>query len=248
MSPDAYTEMAQMQTTHWWFVARQKILRNEISRLNLPSGSSILEIGSGTGANLDLLVDFGHVLALEVSAEAITLAKGRRGATQGVVTMQQGSCPEDLNGLSQRFDLICLFDVLEHIEQDIVSLSKLAALLKPDGRLMLTVPAYQWMWGPHDVHLHHKRRYSKQRLSDDCMNAGLSIARISYFNTLLFPLALVGRIFDKLAGKKSPSATQTPPALINALFTFIFAFERHFLARMRLPFGLSLLLVAKPAP
>jgi SAM-dependent methyltransferase len=246
MSPDAYIEMARTQATHWWFVARRDILRSQISRLNLPPNADILEIGSGTGANLDLLADFGNVVALEMRAEAIALAEQRCGGTAGRISMRQGTCPQDLPTLSQKFDLICLFDVLEHIEQDCESLAQLAMLLKRGGTLMLTVPAYQWMWGPHDVHLHHKRRYNKRSLSDRCAYAGLSVSRMSHFNTLLFPLAVVGRMLEKVTGRNT-SAAETPPAPINALFRRLFALERHLLPRMQLPFGLSLLLLAQPS-
>ena len=245
MSPEAYTEMAQAQAAHWWYAARRQILRSQVSRLNLPAGADILEIGSGTGANLDLLAEFGDVVALEMKAEAIALAEKRLGGAGRHVTMRQGRCPEDLSSLTQQFDLICLFDVLEHIEQDTVSLARLALLLKPGGKLMLTVPAYQWMWGPHDVHVHHKRRYSKQVLLGRCANAGLSISRISHFNTLLFPLAVLGRMFEKITGKNT-QATRLPPGPVNALLRRVFALERHLLPRMQLPFGLSLLLLAQP--
>lgn len=244
MSPDAYIEMARTQATHWWFAARREILRSQISRLSLPPNADILEIGSGTGANLDLLAEFGNVVGLEMRAEAIALAERRRADSAQNISMRQGTCPEDLP-TSQKFDLICLFDVLEHIEQDSESLAKLALLLKPAGTLMLTVPAYPWMWGPHDVHLHHKRRYNKRSLSDRCAYAGLSISRMSHFNTLLFPLAVLGRMLEKITGRNT-SATETPPAPINALLRSLFALERHILARTRLPFGLSLLLLARP--
>jgi len=245
MSPLAYTEMAQAQATHWWYAARREILRAQLRGLELPADAQILEIGSGTGANLELLAEFGNVVALEMTAEAIALAREHCASSTARITMRQGRCPEDLAALSQRFDLICLFDVLEHIEQDTASLAGLALLLKPGGKLMLTVPAYQWMWGPHDVHVHHKRRYSRRSLSAGCDTAGLRVSRMSYFNTLLFPLAVIGRLFERFAGRTT-SASQNPPACVNALFTRLFALERHFLARMRLPFGLSLLLLAEP--
>ena len=111
MSPHAYVEMANMQAAHWWFVARREILRSQIDRLDLPNGADILEVGSGTGANLDLLSRFGNVLALEMSAEAIALAEARRRDTARPITIRQGRCPEDLGAISERFDLICLFDV-----------------------------------------------------------------------------------------------------------------------------------------
>lgn len=247
MSPDAYTEMAAMQATHWWFVARREILRGQISRLNLPASADILEVGSGTGANLDLLAEFGNVVGLEMTAEAIALAQTRAARTGRRITMRHCRCPEDLPALSQTFDLICLFDVLEHIEQDETSLADLALLLKPNGTLMVTVPAYPWMWGPHDVRLHHKRRYSTRMLSALCTKAGLSVSRMSHFNTVLFPLAVLGRMFEKLMHKPNVSAA-TLPAAVNALLARLFALERLLLARMRLPFGLSILVLASPLP
>jgi len=238
--------MARTQATHWWFVARRQILRSQIRALELPPNAQILEVGSGTGANLELLAEFGSVVAFEMAAEAIAMAQARCTGPGRRITMRQGQCPEDLSTFSQRFDLICLFDVLEHIEQDSVALARLALLLKPNGRLMLTVPAYQWMWGPHDVQAHHKRRYTMRSLSAECVEAGLSVSRITHFNTLLFPLAVLGRTLERLTGKTS-AADQTPRAPINTLLARIFAFERHMLPHMSLPFGLSLLLLAQPS-
>lgn len=244
MSPAAYAEMAATQESHWWFAARRGILRSRLERLQLPAGADILEIGSGTGANLDLLAEFGRVVGLEMSREAIDFAGQRPCSRSGAVTMRLGRCPEDLSGLPQ-FDLVCMFDVLEHIEDDCASLAAAASHLKPGGRLLLTVPSYQWMWGPHDEHLHHKRRYSRQSIADRCVQAGLALHHLSHFNTLLFPLAVAGRLYEKAAGR-STAAAATPAAPINTVLRCTFALERHLLSRMRLPFGLSLLAVAGP--
>jgi SAM-dependent methyltransferase len=242
VTPDAYREMAQVQATHWWYVARREILRTRLRDLRLPEGADILEVGSGTGANLDLLSEFGKVVGLEMAADAITLARKRTGGTAAQVTMHHGRCPEDLPTLSQRFDLICLFDVLEHIEEDELALARLGAMLKPGGCLMLTVPAYPWMWGPHDVHFHHKRRYTQRSLRERCSHAGLSVSRMSHFNTLLFPIAVLGRMYERITGKKS-AATLMPPLVVNSLLTRVFQTERYMLDRLPLPFGLSLFLL-----
>jgi len=244
MNPSAYTEMAGVQERHWWYVARREILGVQLRQLQLPCDAEILEVGSGTGANLALLAQFGRVTGLEMEQRAIELARRSLGPRNDI-RLLQGRCPEDLGRVAQRFDLICLFDVLEHIEQDGASLAGLGSMLKPGGKLLLTVPAYQWMWGPHDTHLHHHRRYSKHLLSARCAEAGLSIARVSHFNTLLFPLAVMGRLFEKLRGTNT-LGTQAPPTPVNALLAFTFALERHLLARVSLPFGLSLLLLAQP--
>lgn len=242
MSPAAYAEMAATQELHWWFAARRRILRSQLEALDLPRGAEILEIGSGTGANLDLLAQFGRVVGLEMSREAIALARQRGCSHTGAVTMRLGRCPEDLADLP-RFDLVCMFDVLEHIEDDRAALAAAAAHLKPGGRLLLTVPSYQWMWGPHDEHLHHKRRYDRRSLADRCADVGLDLHHLTHFNTLLFPLAVAGRLYEKARGR-SGAATALPAAPINSALRCTFEFERHLLSRMRLPFGLSLLAVA----
>ena len=242
MSPDAYTQMAQVQDTHWWFVARRKILHSQIKALNLPPNAVILEIGSGTGANLDLLAEFGSVTGIEMSEDAIALA-ARRTQGMGGVTLRQGVCPQDIGQIGKRFDLICLFDVLEHIDQDAETLRQLIQILKPGGRLMITVPAYRWMWGPHDVQLHHKRRYSMGALQACCAAAGVSAQRITYFNSLLFPLAAGVRLLDRLLNRTVASGLEVPWGPMNRAFAWVFSTERFLLDRLNMPWGLSLLLV-----
>ncbi len=242
MSPDAYVQMAQVQDTHWWFVARRTILFEQVRALNLPAHADILEVGSGTGANLDLLAQFGSVTGLEMSEAAIAFATLRARALRDV-TLHQGMCPHDLVRIDKKFDLICLFDVLEHIEDDVETLRRLSQLLKPGGRLMLTVPAYQWMWGPHDVQLHHRRRYSKGSLRACCEAGNLSIERMSSFNSLLFPLAAGMRMVDRLLNRDVPSGLGVPFGAMNRTFARIFGAERFVLRRGNLPWGLSLLLV-----
>ena len=242
MNPSAYTEMAGVQERHWWYVARREILGVQLRQLQLPCDAEILEVGSGTGANLALLAQFGRVTGLEMEQRAIELARRSLGPRNDI-RLLQGRCPEDLGRVAQRFDLICLFDVLEHIVQDRQALERLRSLLKPGGRLLLTVPAYQWMWGPHDEHFHHQRRYSKAELLSTCESAGYAVAHACHFNSLLFPLALIERMREKWTGRRG-AAARTPPPVLNALLARVFAAERHLLALVAPPFGLSLLLLA----
>jgi SAM-dependent methyltransferase len=246
MSPGAYEEMARLQNRHWWFLARRQIMRSMLTALDLPAGARILEVGSGTGSNLALLSEFGRVVGLEMSGEAIAFARAQGLEVPGKVELHLGRCPEDLAGFKQPFDLVCLFDVLEHIEDDRAALAALAKLLRPGGSLVISVPAYQWLWGPHDDSLHHKRRYRQGDLVRLCGETGLEVVRSTYFNSLLLPFAVAGRVWDKLRGGKQASGTQLPPAPVNAGLKEVFAFERHLLKRMSFPFGLSILAVAHP--
>lgn len=246
MSPGAYEEMARLQNRHWWFLARRQIMRSMLTALQLPAGADILEVGSGTGSNLALLSEFGRVVGLEMSGEAIAYARAQGLEVPGKVQLHLGRCPEDLAGFRQPFDLICLFDVLEHIADDRSALAALAKLLKPGGSLVISVPAYEWLWGPHDESLHHKRRYRRGELVRLCGETGLEVVRSTYFNSLLLPFAVAARVWDKWRGARQASGSELPPASVNAGLQAVFAFERHLLKRMSFPFGLSILAVAHP--
>ncbi len=169
MNPAAYLEMAETEATHWWFVGRRVILAGMIEALRLPSHATILEVGCGTGGNLPMLARYGEISAFEMDGNARIIAINK---TQSRFDIQPGGCPDDLPFQDRRFDLICMFDVLEHIERDVDTLVALGKLLKPNGRLLITVPAYQWMYGAHDEFLQHKRRYSAPLLSANVAAAG----------------------------------------------------------------------------
>lgn len=240
MSPEAYLEMADTEARHWWFTGRRAILDSVLSSMELPDAPRILEIGSGTGGNLDLLSTYGNVSAIEMdpAARLISIEK-----TDGRFDIRQGRCPDDMPFQPASFDLICMFDVLEHIEADLATLALAKTLLAAGGRILLTVPANRWMWGPHDVFLHHKRRYSASELQHKVRAAELHMDRITHFNTLLFPLAAAVRIKDRLVGNNSASGTGIPSALMNFAFHHTFSSERHLLRFASLPFGVSLLAI-----
>lgn len=243
MSPDVYDEMVRSQATHWWFEARRRILRLQLQQLRLPACARILEVGSGTGANLQLLADFGQVTGLEVHAGAIELAQ-RTLNGRSDVRLECGRWPQDRERAGEGFDLACLFDVLEHLDEDVAALSAVGLSVRPAGHVLITVPACPWLWGPHDKRLHHRRRYTRAALSAAISRAGLQLERISHFNTLLFPLACAGRAVERLRPDQA-RYDGLPRAALNRLLTTIFASERHLLARTPLPFGLSLLAIAR---
>lgn len=241
VNPEAYVEMAATESRHWWFKARRKIIEATIADMALPDAARILEVGCGTGGNLDMLARHGQVSAMEMDDRARQMAVKK---TQNRFVIRAGSCPDDIPFQGEQFDLICLFDVLEHIEQDVATLVGLCQQLAPGGRLLITVPAYQWLWSAHDTHLHHKRRYTAKRLRRVFHDGGLKVDRITYFNTLLLPLAALGRLLDRAMSRKQPSGTATPPAPVNATLHAIFASERHLLRHLNLPAGVSLLGIA----
>lgn len=235
MERAVFDRMAEQDQVHWWYVARRRILAALIEReVKLPNDARILEIGCGTGHNFEMLRRFGRLDAIEVDAPARALASKRLGHAVGDAPLP------GLKGVKDgTYHLIALLDVLEHVDQRPESLKSIAAKLAPGGRLLVTVPAYQWMWSAHDLAHHHKLRYSKRSLRRDAAAAGLRVEKIGYFNSLLFPIAALVRLAGKALGKSS-SDDKIPPAPLNGLFTFMFGLERHLVGRVKLPAGVSL--------
>ncbi|CAL1241845.1 class I SAM-dependent methyltransferase [Candidatus Methylocalor cossyra] len=242
MSPEIYEIMAQTEGEHWWFVGRRRILAGVIKDMGLAPSARILEIGAGTGGNLDMLRRFGQVEAVEMDDYARTMARQKSG-----IPVRKGQLPDGLPGDLGRFELVCLFDVLEHIEDDVAALERLRGLLQPRGRILLTVPAHNWLWSSHDVRLHHFRRYSGALLRRRCEAAGLGIVRLSYFNLWLSPLAVLARLAGRLAQQEGSLGEETPSAPINWAFRVLFSSEAALLRRFDLPFGISLLTILEAA-
>jgi len=242
VQPEAYIEMAEVQDAHWWFKGRREILRSVIGRLPLPESPRILEIGAGTGGNLAMLSQCGSVKALEMDDYARSIARER---TAGQIDIRQGRLPDEIP-FKEEFDLVCLFDVLEHVERDIDSLKAIRRMVSTDGCLLLTVPAYSWLWSIHDERLHHFRRYTARELKRKARETGWTVRRITYFNTLLFPLALVARMTDKIIPSQEPAGTGIPSPVVNSTLYRVFSMEKALLRAFNFPFGVSLMVQLNP--
>jgi SAM-dependent methyltransferase len=244
MERHVYLRMTALEDRHWWFVARRRILTEALTRcVDLPASPDILEAGCGTGGNLSMLARFGRVTAIEPNAEARALA-----AKKGDFDIRDGRLPDGLPFAPSSFDLVAALDVVEHLADDVASLRALANVLRPDGRLLITVPAFAFLWSEHDVQHHHKRRYTKARLIRAVADAGLAPVAASYFNTWLFPLAAAVRMAKNLLGIKGIDDDVMPPAALNRMLTAIFASERRLIGRVPLPFGLSILMICRKRP
>lgn len=237
MNPKAYEEMAQIEDHHWWFCGRRQIASELISSLALPSNSRILEVGCGTGGNLQMLSKFGQVSAFELNEIACSIAKEK---SMGRADVQSGFCPDGVPFENQQFDLICLFDVLEHIQEDSATLRRLKRYLKPHGYILMTVPAYPWLYGPHDLFLHHLRRYTAGQIQELAKGVGLQALKLSYFNTFLFPFALIARLKDRVTQSASATGAGMPGHLVNTILQKIFSLERYWLKYFDFLFGVSL--------
>ena len=160
MDRSVYDRMDRLEADHWWFVARRAVIETIIDRLiPLSEGSTILEAGCGTGGNLRMLQSLAQLHAFEYDEEA-----RRRAEAKSDLIIPHGALPDHVPNRGRDYDLIALFDVLEHIGDDTASLKSLSEHLSDAGRILVTVPAYQWLWSRHDERHHHFRRYSKAGL------------------------------------------------------------------------------------
>ena len=247
MRADIYQAMAKAEDSHWWFKARRTIIADILRGQKLPASTVILDAGSGTGGNLAMLSAFGQLSAMEMDEEARALANKR-----GMVTVEAGMLPAAIPFGEKAFDLVVLFDVLEHVEEDFNTLTMIRSRLSTGGKLMLTVPAFEMLWSVHDDMHHHKRRYSLPPLVRLMERAGYKVTFASYINFWLFPVIATLRIFDRLTGgrligKNSAGNGELalPSPTVNRLLESIFASESTLLRIMRLPFGVSIVLLAE---
>ena len=240
MERKIYDQMAELDSRHWWFTARHRILDGIIERIvKPPADARILELGAGTGHNLAMLSRFGRVEASELDPGARQLASERLGRT-----VVEAALPDLSMFPVATYDLIALLDVLEHVPDDRASLASIKDRLKPGGALLLTVPINPWMWSAHDVAHHHHRRYRKREIESLAKDAGYEIELISPFNSLLFPPIAAVRLVGKAIGKDD-SDDAMPSPIVNTVLDRIFGLERELIGRVPMPFGVSLVAVLR---
>jgi len=241
MRSDAYTLAAQVEEDHWWFRGRRAILRSVLNRYAPPTASPrmILEVGCGNGGNLPLLASYGRVCAVELDDGARSRASRR-----DVAQVEKGWLPDALPFGEERFDLIAALDVLEHVEEDRAAVRALHGRLGPHGLLVMTVPAYKWLWNRHDEFSEHKRRYRRDQLVALMSDVGFNVVFSSYFNTILFPIAVAGIQLGKLFEDSARCAMQIPPAPVNVVLEAVFSMESRLLPRVSFPYGVSILVCA----
>jgi SAM-dependent methyltransferase len=243
MEKDFYLQYASVEDKHWWFVARRQIIEKVIFRLNLPKNAQILEAGCGTGGNLQMLSRHGQVSAMELEEIACQLANQRQ-----VTQVKRGSLPDRIP-FSLEYDLILILDVIEHLDDDFSALKALYYKLKPGGYLLITVPAYQFLWSEHDDINHHKRRYRLKGLKQRVKKAGYEVNYGSYFNTFLFPVVAIVRVLTKLLPKRNKNQISSdlvvPSQPVNQILKWLFASEGYLINKFSLPFGVSVLLLAR---
>ena len=231
-----FSRQIKNQEKHWWFQARKKIIEQIISDINLKKKINILDFGAGSGVNLDMLRKHGLVDIHEQNKYARTAIKKKQIEIKNLYST--------LKIKKNFYDLILMADVIEHVKQPKQLLKNLKKFLKKDGRILVTVPAYQFLFSKKDKVLGHYRRYDKKRLKKELK--GFKIENISYFNTFLCIPIVIMTLLNKLLKRDYIEKVETTPNFIlNKLCYAIFVTEKYFIKYFNLPFGISIYVLAK---
>ncbi len=274
MEQHTYGIMHEVEDSHWWFVGRRAILESflrgivktvappsgRLSRVrpapakddlsaghtqDSPIGGSdgsaavrILDVGCGTGANLEMLSQFGAAEGVDVSDDALEFCR-KKG-----LKVQKGLA-EEMPFPDKSFDVVTALDVVEHLDDDIAGLKEMRRVMKGDGRALIFVPAFMWLWGVQDDISNHRIRYTKRQIVERLQQAGFAVERATYANITFFAPVLAGRTIMKLTGLKPASENNINISALNGLFGKIFSAESIWLKRANIPFGVSIVIVAK---
>ncbi|HLB12170.1 MAG TPA: methyltransferase domain-containing protein [Dehalococcoidia bacterium] len=233
MEKEEYLRMYQLEKTHWWYEGMRRVSAAFLGRPGCRSWR-ILDAGCGTGAGLDFLASYGRAYGVDLAQEAMGFCRLR-----GVKRIARASVA-GLPFPAGAFDLVTSFDVLYHraVEDDLLALREFQRVLKEGGLLLLRVPAFDFLRGRHDVMVHTRHRYQAGEMVAKLEEAGFDVQRVSYANTLLFPLALAKRALERDGTADSDVKKTRGP--LNALLTQVLAAEACWLRKGSLPFGLSL--------
>jgi SAM-dependent methyltransferase len=242
MDPAAYEVVHDLEESHWFFVARRRVLSRLLDQvLDGTDNPTILDVGCGTGATTGFLERYGEVTGVDISPLAVK--HGREQGRTRLCLADGGQLPF----VEGSFDLVTALDLLEHLENESMGLREMWRVLKGGGRLLAVVPAFPLLWSDFDEFSGHYRRYTSGQLRETIELAGFDITRLSYFNTLLFPFVWGVRRFKNFAGRWRAFRLdlEMPTPLLNSFLIKVFSLEGKLMARRDLPFGVSLACLAR---
>lgn len=241
MKPSEFEKMRSLEQTHWWFEGRRWLLRGLVKRVGFYEGM-ILDAGCGTGFAAQQLEAIGTVVGMDISREAFSVRE-RCGSWWCVARIENAPFRDEC------FDLVVALDLLEHLDDDLEALREVHRMCKPGGRLFLTVPAYQWLWGPHDEALGHRRRYSAAGIACAVTGAGFEIDYLSFTISAVFLPAMVFRLFrSKRRFRSLHSDLFALPKPVNLILSGLMRVETWLSWRFSLPFGLTIFVLAHRPP
>lgn len=234
MNEEYESHYHSVEEQHWWFRGRRHMVWSLIEELKLPTTATILEIGCSGGPLLLQLRQAGytHLTGIDVSARAIATARQRDLANVHVMDGAKLDFPDN------SFDLVIASDVLEHIEDETAALREWHRVLRPEGHLLVFVPAHEFLWSEHDVVNHHFRRYSATRLRQ-VLQPQFAVQRTGFWNNLLFfPTAAV-RLLQRWWPARPDGDLQVLPRLLNQALYQLLKLENQLSPALALPFGVS---------
>ena len=243
MQQHTYAIMDEVEGSHWWFVGRRAILesflRSIVEKLSSPRPAlRILDVGCGTGANIEMLSQYGEAEGVDVSDDALEFCR-RKG-----LKVQKGLA-ETLPYDDEAFDLTTALDVIEHLDDDVAGLKEMFRVTRKGGYSLIFVPAFMWLWGVQDDISNHRIRYTKDQIVDRLKTAGYTVERATYANWTFFTPILAGRTIMKLTGIKPESENNITISGLNGVFGKLFGAERFWLRNFNFPLGVSIVVVAK---
>lgn len=252
MQADEYRRMYGLESHYWWFVARRRLALGLLKNgLGLGKGGDptdpdestskrlTLDLGCGTGAVLEDLQSISQPIGLDMSPLALQFCQER-----GLCRLLIGR-GEWLPLRSNTIDAVVALDVFEHIEDDAAAFREAARVLRPGGVLVLSVPAFMSLWGPHDVALMHFRRYRRALVRSRLEDAGFEVVRLSYAIFFLFPLVALIRFFEKRRKGEARASLPELPAWLNRSLIWLQSFEAAIIRTISLPWGSSVVAVAR---
>jgi len=240
MQSHHYPILYQVEDTHWWYVGRRRIIQALVERISTTLKTQrILDVGCGTGANLKMLAAYGKAEGVDISPQAVDFCHER-----GLNSVKLGAI-EQLPYESDSFELVTALDVIEHLDDDIAGLREMRRVLCRDGRLLVFVPAFMFLWGVQDDVSNHRRRYTLPRLLKAVEEAGFSVEWSSYANISFFLPVLVVRSVMRWLGLRADTEYGINISLMNGPFSSLFAAERLVFKHGRLPFGVSAVCIAR---
>lgn len=244
MKKKAYSELATLETTFWWHVGRMNIIDKQLGELPGKKTRKILNIGAGTGGTIPTLEKHGSVTNVDTSDDAIALLKK---SGYEVKKISGGKLPFKDN----EFDVITALDVLEHIDDDAGAIKEWQRVIKPGGHMIITVPAYQWLWSEHDETNMHYRRYTRKSLHKAVHGSeNLNKRKLSYMIVFSLPLIAGFRMIERLKPKKTLKKSTNfviLPKPINNFFIQLLKIEGSAHKFISFPTGTSLISVSQKA-
>ena len=237
-----YKNIYRNEGSHFFYVSTHYLIEKLVKKFSRGRRLTILDAGCGTGGLAAKMGKFGKVVGIDFSSEALKFAR-KRG------TAVKKASVDNLLFKHDAFDLVTSIDVIYHksVKDDMKALKEIRRVLKPNGTLILRVPANKFLLSAHDRHVHTARRYGKSELVRKLAKAGFEVRLISFVHSILFPISLVKVMLEKTSGAGATSTIGRVNPILNAALTALLKFEACLIASgASPPFGQGLIAVAQP--